>query len=257
MKKKSKALALAALAYCGNVSAEDVQADGRWRGNGGAALSISSGNTQSRSLNLNMVAARVTDHDKLSLYGQILSSRATANGVTSTSANQWKAGTRYDRNISPNVFGFGGLDFNHDQIQQLSLRSVISGGLGYHLIKTPENRWDIFGGLDYRADRYSGLGILVDNSMQTRFNTVELLLGEESNHKLTETTTFRQHLVVYPNLSNGGGYRATLDSGLAVSLSKAMNLNITLQDRYDSRAQAPIRKNDLMFFTGVSIKFGG
>ncbi|MES1981113.1 MAG: DUF481 domain-containing protein, partial [Pseudomonadota bacterium] len=139
---KTNVLMLASMVMCGNAMAEDVQLDGHWRGSGGAALS---GNTRSQSLSLNADAARATADDKLSLYGQILGSRATANGVTTTSANQWKAGTRYDRNISSDVFSFAGLDFNHDQIQQLSLRSVVSGGLGYHLIKTPANKWDIFG----------------------------------------------------------------------------------------------------------------
>lgn len=255
MKTATSLLLLASMAHCGNVLAEDAKLDGQWRGNGGAALSISSGNTRSSSLNLTTDAARLTADDKLSLYGQVLAGRSQSNGVTNTTANQWLAGTRYDHNITSEVFGFGGLDFSHDQIKLLSLRSVVSVGLGYHVIKTPENQWDVFGGVAYRTDKYSGLGVSINNEMVTKLNATELLLGEESVHKLTESTSFKQKLVVSPNLSSKG-VRATFDTSLLVALNKTMSLNVTLQDRYDSLAQAPVKKNDILFFTGINVKFG-
>lgn len=256
MKIITSVLLLASMAHGGNVLAEDAKLDGQWRGNGGAALSISSGNTRSSSLNLTTDAARLTADDKLSLYGQVLASRSQSNGVISTTANQWLAGTRYDYNITPEMFGFGGLDFSHDQIKLLSLRSVVSGGLGYHMIKTPENQWDVFGGVAYRTDKYNGLGVSINNEMVTKLHATELLLGEESAHKLTESTSIKQKLVVSPNLSSSKGVRATFDIGLLVALNKTMSLSVTLQDRYDSLSQAPIKKNDILFFTGINVKFG-
>ncbi len=256
MKVFTLLLLLAAMEICGNALADDAKKDGKWRGSGGAAVSISSGNSRSRSINLTADAARMTSDDKLTLYGQILNSSAESNGINTTTANLWIAGTRYDRNISEHTFGFGGLDFNHDQLKLLSLRSVVLGGLGYHLIKTNENQFDILGGVTYRADQYSGSGILVDNQMVTSLDAVELLLGEESTHKFSETVNFKQSLMIYPNLSSSGN-RATFNTGLFVSLNKTLSLSVTLQDRYDSLAPAPIKKNDIIFFTGINVKFGG
>jgi len=248
------------MTICTNALADEPKRDGLWRGNGGAALSISSGNTRSQSLNLTADAARLTADDKLSLYLQILGSRAesVSNGVTSTNttANQWSAGTRYDHTISGEMFGFGALDLSRDQIKLLSLRSVVSGGLGYHLIKTDDNQWDLFGGLAYRTDKYNEPGVLVNNELKTHIHATELPLGEESSHKLTESTSFNQKLVVSPDLTNKGT-RATFDAGLRVALNKTMSLSVTLQDRYDSTAEAPVKKNDLLFFTGINVKFGG
>lgn len=260
MKISASLLFLAGISSCGMALADEVKMDGQWRGSGGAALSIASGNTRSKSLNLTLNAARQTTIDKLSLYLQALGSRAesTANGVTSTNttANQWMAGTRYDHNISGDMFGFGALDFSHDQIQMLSLRSVISAGLGYHVIKTAENQWDVFAGLADRTDRYNNPGVIINNTLETRLHTTELPLGEESNHRLTDTTSFKQKLVVSPTL-NSKGTRATFDAGLQVTLNKTMNLSVTLQDRYDNLARTPVKKNDILFFTGVNVKFGG
>lgn len=240
--------------------AEEPKLDGEWRGNGSAALSYSSGNTRSSSLAFAADAASQTTYDKLSLYAQALGSRAesTSNGITSTNttANQWRAGTRYDRNITDVSFGFGGLDLSHDQIKLLSLRSVVSGGLGYHAIKTAEMQWDIFGGLSYRIDQYSNPGVTIDNQLKTRFNATALLLGEESTHKLSESTSFKQRLTVSPSVSSPKGNLATFDASLMVAMSKTLSLKVSVQDTYNSQSQAPVKKNDLLFLTGINVKFG-
>jgi putative salt-induced outer membrane protein len=260
MKILTYMILLATMAGCGSAFADEAIQDGKWRGSGGAALSISSGNTNSKSLNLTADAARITSVDKLSLYVQIIASRAesTTNGVTSTTttASQWMTGTRYDHTISGEMFGFGGLDFSHDQIKYLALRSVASGGLGYHLINMNDKQWDIFGGLAYRVDQYSSPGILINNEMKTSRNVTQFQLGEESSHKLTESTSFKQKLVVSPTLSSNGTL-ATFDAGLLVTLNSSMSLSVTLQDRFDSLAQLPVKKNDMSFFTGINVKFGG
>jgi putative salt-induced outer membrane protein YdiY len=255
MKPSVPLLFLLAMPFFSNALAAEEKLDGKWRGSGGAALSISSGNTNNRTLNLTADAARATQHDKLSLYAQLLGSRSDSNGITSTSANQWAVGTRYDHNLSETLFGYGGLDLSRDQIKQISLRSEISGGLGYHLIKTSDNQWDVFGGLNYRTDQYTGAGVSINNTLRTKFDTVGAVLGEESNHKLTEATSVKQRLTINPDLGSSKGFRATFDAGLLTSLNKTLSLTVNMQVRHDSLAEAPIKKNDIMIFTGLNVKF--
>ena len=135
MKVSVPLLLLATMANCIGAQADDAKPSGVWQENGGAAFSDSYGNTQSSSLTLTADATRQTEEDKLSLSAQYVGGHAksTTNGITSTSttANQWYARTRYDHNIDLTTFGFGGLEFSHDQIQLLALRSVLSSGLGY------------------------------------------------------------------------------------------------------------------------------
>ena len=255
MKPPIPLLFLLTIPFSINALAAEEKLDGKWRGSGGAAISISSGNTNNRTFNLTADAVRATQHDKLTLYAQLLGSRSESNGVTSTSANQWTAGTRYNHDISETLFGYGGLDFSRDQIKQISLRSEISGGLGYHLIKTSDDQWDIFGGLNYRADQYSGAGVSINNSLRTKFDTVGAVLGEESKHKLTEATSVKQRFTVNPDLGSSKGFRATFDAGLQTSLNKTLSLTVNMQVRHDSLAEAPIKKNDIMIFTGLNVKF--
>lgn len=241
--------------------AQETPATGPWKGSLTAALSVSSGNTDSNSLNLAADAERKTDHDKLSLYGKFLRSRAesTLDGVVvrTTTAYQWSAGTRYDRNLTPRVFGFGGLDLSHDEIRRLDQRSALSAGLGYHLLQQPEHTWDVYAGLSRRADRYLDPGVQVNDVLRTRYAVSELLLGEESSHALTESTRLKQKLVIIPALDQHQGTRATFDAGLQVALNKTMSLSVSLQRRYDGAAQAPLEKSDTLLLTGLNVKFGG
>ena len=58
MKVSLPLLFLATMAGGGYALADDAKLDGQWRGSGGAALSASSGNTQSSSLTLTANAVR-------------------------------------------------------------------------------------------------------------------------------------------------------------------------------------------------------
>ena len=236
--------------------ADDPKPDGQWRGTGGASLSLAQGNTRSESLNLNFTAAAITDQDKWSYYGQALYGRAKVNGLNTTSANLEKLGGRYDRNLTYDIYGYGGLDFEHDQLTLIGLRSVASLGLGYHVIRSDTHTWDVFNGLTYKADKYLEPGQVVGGSERIWYTSPEYEIGEESNHKLTQTTTFKQSLTAYDDLRNTGSYRAEFDAGLAVSMTKTLQMTLTFQDRFSSIAVSPVLKNDALLTAGVAYKFG-
>lgn len=250
-------LVATAAVYSPGALADEPPKDGLWRANAGLAMTMSTGNTQSQSVSLSANAARRTDRDKWSLYAQALGTRAASNGLTSTTANQWAAGGRYDHNISKRVFGFAGLDFSRDVLKLLKLRGVVSSGMGYHLVNTTETEWDVFGGVSYRSDRYIDPGVMVGSQLRTNFNSPEVMIGEDSTNTLTESTTFNQRFSVSHGLNRDGGYRATFDAGLSVAINHTMSLKVSLQDKYDSLAEAPIKRNDMLFLTGINVKFGG
>jgi len=232
-----------------------VKPDGQFRAALGLGASVSSGNSKTSNLSINGDGVRATDQDKLSLYGNL--NYARSSGVTT--GEQLRLGSRYDRNIGTELFGFGGLDLERNKFSNLKLRGLVSGGLGWHAVKTPGTTFDLFGGVGYTSDRYFD-PMLIDGSTRTSYGYASLLLGEESTHKLSETTSAKQRLVVVPNLKNRGEFRANLDAGLAVAMSKAMNLNVGLGAAYNSepgfRADGSARKKvDTLLTTGISVKF--
>jgi small nuclear ribonucleoprotein (snRNP)-like protein len=118
-------------------------------------LNLTRGNSESSSFALTGKAARVTKRTKISLYSTEIYSRSTLLGVSNTTASAIRGGARVDVNLRGRSFAFGLADFEHDRFQDLDLRSVLGGGLGYHLIKEKDRTFDVFGGITYNHESYS------------------------------------------------------------------------------------------------------
>lgn len=227
-----------------------VKPDGQWRAALGLGASLSSGNTDASNLSFNADAVKATAQDKISLFGTAQYAKTN----DETTAEQLRLGSRYDRNLTDALFGFGGLDLERNKFSNLKLRSQLSGGLGYHVIKSANTTFDLFGGLSYSSDKFFDASV-IDGELRTKYNYTSLFLAEESSHKLSDSTSAKQRLAVYPNLKNSGEYRATFDAGLSVAMSKTYSLNVGLGVTHNSEPGAGRKSTDSLLTTGVSVKF--
>lgn len=224
--------------------------DGEWRSMFTAGASLATGNTDAKSASLGADVIKLTTMDKWELTGS--GQYARSDGAT-TAARLAGSGV-YSRDITPVWFGFGQVDLLHDVPSDLSLRTTVGSGIGYHVVKHPDQTFDLSAGLAYTMDRYRHPQ-LIEDATRSGYDHAELLLAEESNNKLTDSTRFRQKLTIYPSLSDGDGVRTVFDAGLSVAMTRQLALTATLSHRYDSRPGAGLGKNDTLFVTGVSLRF--
>lgn len=244
MSRHTLALTLAA-ALASQAALAQNTPDGRWHGGLSLSGALASGNSSSRTLAANADASIATAEDKLSLYGIANYGRNQVEGVDTTTADLLRLGGRYDFNLGPQWFAFGGAEGETNKAGGVRNRYNLNSGLGWHVVKDDANSWDLFSGLGYTATR------LTDGSTA---NGAQVLFGEESSHKLSETTTIKQRLVYYPG---GGdlGDRATFDAGLATQISGAWTLNAGLSSRYASRVPVGTKKTDNLLTFGFGYKF--
>lgn len=221
----------------------------KWQIELGAGASFASGNSETSSFNFSGEARRKSFSDLWILRGQALYTKDRE----TTTAERFGAGTRYDTDLSERWFAFGQADWLRDIPANLARRLSLSVGNGYHIIRGDERSWDVFGGLGYTADRYDKATVVKDE-LRSEYSRPELVLGEESRHRLTDTTSLRQKATLFPNLRAAGDYRAEFEGGLAVAMTKAMSLTATLTVRYDSDPGLNIKKTDTLFVTGISVK---
>ena len=253
--RKARALrcALAASAFmaAGASHAQvTLKPDGEWRYLFTAAANATSGNSSSAALNLQFDGARVTSGDKWTFTSQVQTARN--NGTRTT--ERYLAGTQYNRDISGAIFGFGSGDFLRDELANLDLRSTFAGGLGYHVFQSERHTFDVTGGLAYTQDNYANPAI-IDGQTRTSYGRLELVMGEESNHKLTDTATFQQKFTLYPNLRDSGQRRAVFDAKVSVAMTKSLNLTAGLSMRYNSDPGLGLKSTDTALVTGVSWRF--
>ena len=254
----SNSFRLACLALgCVAVSGAMAQAktDGLWRGSGGAALSMTSGNSTTSSLLLTVDAARATASDKISLGGMINYAKNKTGGVEQTTSDKWAGFGQYDYNLTPRMFVFGRLGLEADRLVDLSLRTSLAGGLGYKIINTEQTTFDVFGGIGYTTDRYSVDQTIADKTGRT-FSRASVYLGEASSHQLSPTVSLKQRLDLYPGVSGDKAVLAKFNAGLSVAMSSTLSLTVGLTDAYNSKPPAGTKSNDVGLFTGINVKFG-
>jgi putative salt-induced outer membrane protein len=224
--------------------------DGEWRSLFTAGASIATGNTDVKSASLGADVIRLRSFDKWSFDGT--GQYARSNGAET--ANRIGGTALYTNDITPRWFGFGQLDLLRDVPSDISSRTTLGSGWGYHALKEPDQTWDVSAGFAYTLDRYDHAQLIADET-RSRYNHAEVLLSEESNNKLSDTTRFKQKLTVYPNLSDSDGVRTIFDAGLSVAMTKQLALSATLSHRYDSRPGEGLGKTDTLFVTGLSLRF--
>lgn len=235
--------------------------DARWRFAAGLGIAITTGNSESSTLNATGEASRTTDNSKLNLTGRGLYAKSTdtTTGNSNVTGFNWAVGAQYDRDIAPMLFAFGRYDHLADRPANISGRDSTYVGFGRHLIRSEATTFDVSAGLGYSKDKYIS-SVTVGGQSREEYGRTEALISEASSHKLTETTSFRQKLGVFPNLKDGGAYRAMLESGLSVSINSRISLTTGLTYRYDSdpgtnAAGFALKKGDMLFVTGLSVKY--
>ncbi len=227
-----------------------VKPDGQFRSVVGLGASASSGNADATHLSITGDGVRATERDKTTVYGNLQYARTEGE----TTAEQLRLGGRQDRNLAGDLFVFGGLDFERNRFSNLRLRSQLSGGPGWHVIKSPATTFDVFGGLAYTNDSYFD-AMLIDGRSRRSYGYMGLLLGEESTHKLSATTSAKQRLTVLPNLSNSGEWRASWNGGIAVAMTNVLSLTVGLTVAYNGELGPGRKKTDTLFTTGLSVRF--
>jgi len=234
-----------------------------WSGVLDTGLALTRGNSETANFTLAAKAVRETPRDKLTVYGDYIFANNSSVPPAVTTANALDAGLRGDLNLRPRLFVFAFTDFQTNQLQHLDLRSVFGGGLGYHVIKTANTTFDLFGGISYDRDSFGAYNLanpapppvllLIPSSVQ---NSAEAVIGEEFGAKLSKRTTLSERFSFYPNLSHTGDYRFQLDSSISTQMKKWLSWQATLSDRYISYPPLGLNANDLLLSTGLRVIWG-
>ncbi len=217
-----------------------------WAGGADVGFALARGNTQTTNLSIAFNAARTTNNDKLSAYVASIYASSNSAGVSAVTANDVRGGARYDRNIVPKIFGFGSADFEYNETQDLDLRSILAGGLGYHAIKRDSTTLDLLAGGDYTRENYN-TGVLR--------NIGGITVGEDFMHKFGKSTTLNEHLFFYPDLTETGQYRISFDMGTATKINKWLAWQTAVSDRYLSNPIPGTKSNDIILTTGLNFSF--
>ncbi len=226
-----------------------LKPDDQWRYLLTAGANVSSGNNNAGSLNVSAEGARQSATDKWTWGAK--ADRARSSGVDT--AERYGLRSQYNRDFSVDMFGFGSGEWLRDKLANIANRTSVASGVGRHMWADERGFFDLSVGLGYTYDRYV-TPTNISGETRDRYGRLELVLAEESSHKLTDTTSLRQKFTLFPDLRDSGKYRAVLDTGLTVAMTPTLNLSAGLSYRYDNDPGGNLKKGDAMFVTGLSIR---
>ncbi|HEX4074942.1 MAG TPA: DUF481 domain-containing protein [Candidatus Acidoferrales bacterium] len=214
-------------------------------------FSLARGNSDTTNISTAFSGVRTTLNDKLTTYANTIYASSNTAGTTGVTANDIRAGARYDHDFQARLFGFGSADYEYNELQDLNLRQIYSGGLGVHAIKRTGTTFDVLFGANYTRESYSASAI----AAPLQRNVAGVTLGEDLTHQFWKTNTFAEQFNFYPDLSDTGQYRFTLDTTLTNKLYKWFNWQTTGSDVFVSDPIPGVKKNDLILTTGLNIAF--
>jgi putative salt-induced outer membrane protein len=232
-----------------------------WNGGVNLGFSLARGNSETSNLALGINAVHPTLNDKTVIY---LSSIYTQNDLAtpSTVANLITAGIRYDHNLNPKLFAYVAADFMSNALQDLDLRGMYGGGLGFHAINSDRTVLDFFAGLNYTHETYSNGPVNTPVTVPPTYSSygvtnrfAALTLGEQLVQKAGKTTVVTEKFDFYPNVQNTGEYQWDFNLGTVTKIAKWLGWQNQFSDIYVSNPPVDKKKNDLILTTGLNFSF--
>jgi putative salt-induced outer membrane protein YdiY len=217
-----------------------------WAGSVDLGLSSARGNARTNTFTIAAGASRETRTDKTAAYFNQIFSSALVDGVSAATAKAIRGGWSYNRNLKPRLLWNLFNDYEYDRFQDLDLRVVLGGGLGYTMIKQERKRLDVLGGAAYNREEFSTPLIR---------NSAEAYWGDDFNYKPSHITEFQQKFRIFHNLSDLGSYRVNFDLSAVMNLNRWLAWHLTISDRLLSDPVAGRQRNDVLYTTGLRLRF--
>ena len=132
----------------------------------------------------------------------------------------------YSRLISEKLYWYTGLDWERNRPSAVESRTVVSAGVGNIWFKTDKITWHTDYGVTY-TDK--------EDTNQETSSYGGLRLRSTYEHKLNDSTTYKNKLILDESLDDRSDFRADMLSELQVSMNKRLALKLGLRVEFDNR----------------------
>lgn len=199
------------------------------------------GNTETLAINGAVTATRETDVDRMTLYA--MGRYKKDNGVDNT--REIIGGIRLEHDLTERLYLWGNAELENDIFENIDLRFTIGGGLGYFVIRKPDQEFKIFGGPGFQHESYSDGSDSQDQAI--------LILGETYRHDFTPWLTFTHGITYYPTLEDINDYRAVMENAgeLPISSDGKWKLRLGVRNQYKSQPPGDTEKLDTFYFLNL------
>ena len=207
-----------------------------------AGYSFTRGNADLTQSSLSILSEYARDKYK----AQVTASSIFSRQDDAPSASRHAINGRFDRFLGPRALAFflGALERNDRQ--QLNLRTITGGGIGWRLVKNKNTELSIRGGVTFTNERFQDG---VDLSSGEALGQIEWKSLRFGRVELSTDARF------YPSLTQSGRYRIEYDSTMRIPVLSQLTWSLSLFDRFDSAPPLPVQRNDYGLVSAFGLTF--
>jgi putative salt-induced outer membrane protein YdiY len=210
-----------------------------WTGSIGAGLAITSGNTDTKSLNLS-AAVKYDPHTRFVFKADALYLRGDSNGVTQV--DKASADARGEESLSDRTFAFAEVSYLRDPFKGIDYLVAPLVGAGYRIIKSDRENLSVDGAVGGQFESGSTSGAVKG--------------GENFDLALSATSKVTQKLTGLWKMSDFGDALYHFDAGLAASVTARSELKLAYAYDYATKPTlVGAKKGDSALFAAFLFKF--
>jgi Protein of unknown function, DUF481 len=162
---------------------------------------------------------------------------------TVAKTNIFHADAEHDKYFTSRVYGLVGASFDHNYAQGLNLQQIYGVGLGWTVIQTPVQEFDVKADVHYERQNFQPP--TVSN------NLVGSSFTELYHRNLPAKIIFTESGTFIPAWNDFSAYSAIFGAGLQIPTYKRFSLNVNVLDNYLNQPAIGFKSNSLQFVTGI------
>jgi hypothetical protein len=162
---------------------------------------------------------------------------------TVAKTNIFHADAEHDKYFTSRVYGLVGASFDHNFAQGLNLQQIYGVGLGWTVVQTPVQEFDVKADVHYERQNFQP-PTLSNNLVGSSFT-------ELYHRTLPAKLLFTESGTFIPAWNDFNAYSAIFGAGLQLPTYKRFSLNINVLDNYLNNPAIGYKNNSLQFVTGV------
>lgn len=150
----------------------------------------------------------------------------------------------HDRYFTSRLFGFGVIGYDHNFSQGLDLQQSYGAGIGWTVVKNPENELNLRSSMNYLKQQFQ-TALLNQNLVGSTFT-------ENYLHRFAHDVILAEQASVTPAWNNRHAYSAASQLSLTIPVYKRFSLSLAGIHTFINNPPAGFRKNSTQFTTGLT-----
>ncbi|HLI86598.1 MAG TPA: DUF481 domain-containing protein [Bryobacteraceae bacterium] len=142
------------------------------------------------------------------------------------------------------VYAFGAVAFDHNYSQGLTLQQSYGGGIGWTIIRNPDETLDIKGSAEYVRQEF--------RVAEANQNLIASNVAEDYLRKFKGGAVFTEQITMRPGWNVLSAWMATGDAALNLPVYKHFTFSISVLDTFLNNPPPGFKKNSLQATTGLS-----